>query len=180
MTPIIGQRRKRTLMKMKTPTPPASPASPSSNSQGVKELAAEVLSNLNARTQVDRFTVFGELIAGHLRNLETHEAITLESRISQTLYDFLGSRASSASPASSTITILDENGLEITDSVVLNSLVVVQPESTSKMAHSNQPVETPQMSDSIQSSHRCTTVDESIKSTSSKVICWHILKWNLI
>lgn len=88
---IVGYRRK--LPATKTPTPLPSPT-PSSQSGSMRELAAEVLSNLRARTPADRFSSFGEVIAGHLRNLEPNEAIALETRLFQTLYDFLGSRTS--------------------------------------------------------------------------------------
>lgn len=59
----------------------------------MKDLAAEVLSDFRHQSRTDRFSIFGNYIAEHLRNLTNDEATTLESRLSQTLFNFLGSRS---------------------------------------------------------------------------------------
>lgn len=58
----------------------------------LKDLAAEVLTTFRERPITDRFSIFGNYIAEHLRILPPNEATTLESRLSQTLFSFLGAR----------------------------------------------------------------------------------------
>lgn len=118
--PTVGQRKKRSASRTSVQTP-----SPTLSSLGVKKMAAEVLANFQNRAQADRFTAIGEVFAGHLRNLAPKDAINLESCLFKVLYDFLGSHTSS--DATSTVTILDQNGLEITDPQILNTIAVVPP-----------------------------------------------------
>lgn len=118
--PIVSLTRKRpleatqTTRKSRTPTIISQPTvdQPKAINDGpvphrrrlarnsrMKDLAVEVLTNFRQRSAAgDRFSMFGNYLAEHLRALPEDEATALEARLSQTLFGFLGARSRRRSP----------------------------------------------------------------------------------
>lgn len=72
----------------------ASPRTNSRKSGSMKDLAAEVLTNLQTRSQQnDRYTAFGELVERNLRALPVNDSLRFEAGLMRVMYDFLITRA---------------------------------------------------------------------------------------
>lgn len=131
----VSQRRKRPTSKATTLSSHSVTPSPAPSSCGsAKQSAIQLLESLHLKAQsvqADRFSAFGELIAGHLRRLNADQAILMESTISQAMYGCLHSfQAPTAStqktPVPPNYVFLDIQGNVLGDadnaSVIVNAI----------------------------------------------------------
>lgn len=124
--PVVAQRRKRPASKASTP-----PSSPAPLPENMKEMAAQVLGRLNARTNAppNKYAAFTDNIARHMQSLDEDSAFELETIITRNMLEFMAAKRSALSRASSSmsnVTLVDFHGNPITDSSILGTMVVLE------------------------------------------------------